>query len=148
MPQVDQRYGRATIYWSAHPQEEQDKTEKPSYGLDWLQKGIWYGPTKLDNRHVHDIQWSHKVYQKYHWKLESQADSRRKKLSRSENPGRDFPRRCNITIPILIAMRSLNHILRKCTGQYKFHKSQEKINHLMYMDDIKLFVKNEKELVT
>ena len=22
--------------------------EKSSYGLDWLQKGIWYGSTKLD----------------------------------------------------------------------------------------------------
>ena len=27
-------------------------------------------------------------------------------------------------------------------------KSQEKTNHLMYMDDIKLFRKNEKELET
>ena len=39
-----------------------------------------------------------------------------------------------------------NHILRKCTGGYKFTKSQETINQLMYMDDIKLFAKNEKEL--
>ena len=31
---------------------------------------------------------------------------------------------------------------------YKIHKSQEKINHLMYMDVIKLFAKNEKELET
>ena len=28
------------------------------------------------------------------------------------------------------------------------NKSQEKINHLMYMDNIKLFAKNEKELET
>ena len=35
----------------------------------------------------------------------------------------------------------LNHILRKCTGGYKLHKSQEKINHLIYMDDIKMFAK-------
>ena len=35
-------------------------------------------------------------------------------------------------------------ILRKCTGGYKLDKSQEKkINHLMFMDDIKLFSKNE-----
>ena len=31
-------------------------------------------------------------------------------------------------------------------GGYKLHKSQENINHLMYIDDIKLFAKNEKEL--
>ena len=46
----------------------------------------------------------------------------------------------------IIAMMPLNHILRKCTAGYKLNRSQEKINHLMYMDDIKLFAKNEKEL--
>ena len=45
-------------------------------------------------------------------------------------------------------MKLLNHILRKCTAGYKLSKSQEKINHWMYMDDIKLFDKNEKELQT
>ena len=42
----------------------------------------------------------------------------------------------------------LNHILRKCAAGYKLSRSQEKINQLMYMDDIKLFAKNEKELET
>ena len=42
----------------------------------------------------------------------------------------------------------LNHILRKCTAGYKLSRSQEKIKHLMYMDNIKLFAKNEKELET
>ena len=46
----------------------------------------------------------------------------------------------------IIAMMPLNHILRKCTAGYKLRRSQEKINHLMYIDDIKLFAKNEKEL--
>ena len=48
----------------------------------------------------------------------------------------------------IIAKMPLNHILRKCTAGYKLSKSPEKINHLMYMDDIKLFAKNEKELET
>ena len=48
----------------------------------------------------------------------------------------------------IIAMMPLNHILRKCTAGYKLSSAQEKINHLMYMDDIKLFAKNEKELKT
>ena len=45
-------------------------------------------------------------------------------------------------------MMPLNHILRKYTGGYKFNKLQAKINHLMYMDDIKLLAKNKKELET
>ena len=48
----------------------------------------------------------------------------------------------------LIAMMPLNQILRKCTVGYKLSRSKEKVNHLMYMDDIKLLAKNEKELET
>ena len=44
----------------------------------------------------------------------------------------------------IITMMPLNHILRKCTAGYKLSRSQEKINHLMYMGDIKLFAKNKK----
>ena len=42
-------------------------------------------------------------------------------------------------------MMPLNHILKKCTSGYKLTNSQEKINHLMYMDNFKLFAKKEKE---
>ena len=44
----------------------------------------------------------------------------------------------------IIAKMSPKHLLRKCTARYNLSRTQEKINHLMYMDDIKLFVKNEK----
>ena len=52
----------------------------------------------------------------------------------------------DVLLPLLLekAMMPLNHILRKCTTGYKLSKSQEKINHLMYMDDIKLFGKTKK----
>ena len=36
-------------------------------------------------------------------------------------------------------MMPLNHILKKCTAGYKHSKSHEKINHLMFINDIKLF---------
>ena len=45
-------------------------------------------------------------------------------------------------------MMPLDYTFRKCTGGYKLDKAQEKINRLIYMDDIKLFAKNEKELET
>ena len=48
----------------------------------------------------------------------------------------------------IIAMMPRNHILRKCTAGYKLSRSQGKINHQMYMNDIKLFAKKEKELET
>ena len=45
-------------------------------------------------------------------------------------------------------MMSLFRILRKCTEGYKLTKPREKINRLKYIDDIKLFEKNKKELET
>ena len=48
----------------------------------------------------------------------------------------------------IIAMMPLNHILRKCAAGYKLRRQQEKINHQMYTDDIKLFAKNEKKMET
>ena len=48
----------------------------------------------------------------------------------------------------IIAKMPLNHTLKKCTAGYKLSRLQEKINHLMYMDDIKLFAKNEREVET
>ena len=39
----------------------------------------------------------------------------------------------------IITMMPLNLILIKFTAGYKLSRSQEKINHLMYIDDIKLF---------
>ena len=46
----------------------------------------------------------------------------------------------------VMALMLLNYILRKYTESCKFTKSQRKINHLVYMDESKLFVKNKKEL--
>ena len=42
----------------------------------------------------------------------------------------------------IITMMPHNHILRKCTAGYKLNRSQEKINHLMYMSNY--LQKNEK----
>ena len=45
----------------------------------------------------------------------------------------------------ITSLMPLNHIVRKWTAGYKLSRSQEKFNHLMYVDDIKLFSKNEKK---
>ena len=42
----------------------------------------------------------------------------------------------------------LNHIFRNCPGEYKFSISDEKIDHIMYMDYINVFTKNEKKTKT
>ena len=122
------------------------RRKKTSYGLDWLQKDIWYGAAKLDNKlsqNVQNITWSHKVHRENYENLESWIDSRRKKIQRSI-----FQWYALSLLLFIIAMMPLNDILRKCIAGYKLSTSQEKIYHLMYMDNIKLFAKNEKELET
>ena len=54
----------------------------------------------------------------------------------------------NSLSPLLFvsAMIPLTHILRKSKPGYEFSGSEEKIHHLLYMDDLKLYSKNEKEL--
>ena len=40
----------------------------------------------------------------------------------------------------------LTSVLKTTKHSYEFAKNREKINHLLYMDDLKLYAKNEKEL--
>ena len=46
----------------------------------------------------------------------------------------------------VLALIPLNMILRKAKAAYKFSGDKEKINHLLFMDDLKLYSHNEKEL--
>ena len=142
--------GTAELFYIDQHILKESKTRRKNscYGLDWLQNGS----AKLDNKlpqNVQNITWSHKLYRENHEKLESGIDSRRKTLSWNKYPKR-YIFRGDALSPLLfiIATMPLNYILRKCTAGYKLSRSQEKINHLTYIDDIKLFAKKEKELET
>ena len=43
-------------------------------------------------------------------------------------------------------MMLIDQEFRKCIKGYKLTKAQEKINHVMYMDNIKLFAKKGKKI--
>ena len=76
------------------------------------------------------------------WRVELTSGGRR--LAETKIQRGLFQRDALLPLLFIIAMMPLNHILRKCTAGYKLSRSQENVNHLMYMDDIKLFAKNEK----
>ena len=77
MPQGNRWY---IVYWWTHPQGEQNETEKCGQGVDWLPKGLWYGPIKLDDKllkNIHNIWQSYKVFYSSQEKMESRIDHRK-----------------------------------------------------------------------
>ena len=48
----------------------------------------------------------------------------------------------------VISLIPMSHILRKVKAGYELGKGEITINHLLFMDDLKLFGKNEKEIET
>ena len=46
----------------------------------------------------------------------------------------------------VLALNSLSLIFRKVNAAYKFSESKEKINHLLFTDDLKLYSRSEKGL--
>ena len=46
----------------------------------------------------------------------------------------------------VLALIPLSLILRKAKAAYEFSESKEKINHLLFMDDLKLYSRSEKGL--
>ena len=142
---------RVTIHRSLHPQREQHQTEKSSYGLDRLQKAYDLVPQSL-------IMNCHKMYkisdevikfiEKTMKTWKDELTTRQKTLAEANTQRGIFQRDALSPLLLVIAMMPLNHIFRKCARGFKLSNLQEKINHLMYMDDIKLFGKNEKELET
>ena len=80
------------------------------------------------------------------WKMELTAGGR--SLAEAKIQRVIFQGDAIAVLLIIIAMILLNHLLRKCTAGYKLSRSEEKINHLLYMDDIKQLGKIKKELET
>ena len=92
------------------------------------------------SQNIRDISQSHKVYRENYEELESRNDSRRKSLAEVKIQRGIFQGDALSPLLFVITVMPLNHIFRKCTGGYKLHKYQEKINN------IEPFAKNEREL--
>ena len=47
----------------------------------------------------------------------------------------------------VLALIPLSFILRKAKAAYEFSESKERINHLLFMDDLKLYSRSDKGLL-
>ena len=101
--------------------------EKCGYSMGWLQKRHTICPTKLDNRlfqSIQDIWRSYEAYRGNNEKLE--LTDGRKSLAEVKIQRGIFHGDALSLLLYIIVILPLNHMLRKCTGGYKLHKSQEK----------------------
>ena len=125
MPQKLQRNNRDALHRSIDLKWERDQTEKSIYGLDWLQKDIWYGSTKLDNKPPQNVQNFSQIFLEKTmktWRVGLIAGGRslaEAKIQRGICQG-------DTLLPLLfvIALMTLNHILRKGIAGYKLSRSQ------------------------
>ena len=101
----------------------------------------------LDNKLSQNIRLSHKLYWENHENLESGTDSRREKLRWNKDLKRHIPRRCTITITIYNCDDVTQPHTQKMYSWVQTYSIAGK-DKSMYMDDIKLFAKNEKGLKT
>ena len=144
MPQGIQRHSRITLHRSTHPKREQDETE--NLAMAWIDYKKAYDMVpqswiincltmhKISHEVINFIEKTMKT-----WRVELTAGGRslaETKIQRGIFQGDKLS-----YLWFIIAMMSLNHILRKGTAEYRHTWSQEKINHIMYIDDIKLFAK-------
>ena len=145
MLQSIQRHRKVTLHWSVHPQREQDETEKSS----WQQKvhdmipQSWmicsWKKYKISDGVINFIEKTMKI-----WSVELTAGG--KTLAETKTQRGIFQGDSLSPLLFVIAMMPLNQILRKCTARYKLNESREKINHLIYVYDIKLLANKEKRI--
>ena len=53
---------------------------------------------------------------------------------------------CLSPLLFVICLLPMSIVLRKCRAGYQFGRGQVKVNHLLFMDDLKLFAKDEMEI--
>ena len=123
-----------TVYWSTHRQGEQNETQKYSYGVDWLQKGIY--DMVLQSEIINCLKMyetSDEVNRENYEKLDSGTDGRRKKLSWGEHSERYLPGRCAITITICDSDDATQlHTKKMPWGWGDTNLLNRKINYQMY----------------
>ena len=125
--------GGSTIHWSTtHPKEEKNEWNKSSNGLTKKTYDIVPQSWIIDSLKMYTI--SGEVI-KF---IEKIMKNKRVKLTAGgkgwgENQERDFLEEAQLLLQFIIVMKLVNLILRKSTGKYKIHKSQENINYFVYM---------------
>ena len=119
--------------WSAHLQGKQSDVKKGKYGVDWQQNGSWYCLTIFDRKLLEYFKISNKIIKfitkaMKKWKMELVAGG--KTLSEVKILW-DITKGDTLTLLLLvIAMMSLNCILRKGSGATNLQNRKKRLTTL------------------
>ena len=125
-----------------------EKVNKLVNGLDRLQESIRHGATFMDPEMPGDgwrIQEHHYHNQQYHGELEDSIDIWRNRSWASGYQMRNFPRRLLIAIAVYIDHVAIDPSDEMRAG-YRFAKDMKPVNHLLFMDDLKLYGASKDQL--
>ena len=124
----------------------QTKKSKSGYGMDRLQKSIWHSAAFLDNpKHgaSHDWSQNHQPCPAISGKLEHRPNIWWQAPCQHQDQRGNIPRRCTVITALLCSHQPTELHPQRCQSRIQL-KTRHKINHLLYMDDLKLYAKNEK----
>ena len=119
--------------------------------MDRLQEGLRHDTTLMADRMPGNI-WCrgkyHQVPQEHNAQLEYISYKLWNQVSRGQHQKRDLPRRLTTPLLFIVAMILMTRVLEGMEVVYQLKKGGCRINHLMFMDDIRLFGRGTKEIDT
>ena len=112
--------------------------------MDWFSESLWHGPPILGERELKQDEHSKQcgnLFGKNNEVLEGGANLQFWNTWGNIYQDRNFSRGCAITIVVC----NCPHTFDTANSGYEF-RTKETVNHLLFMDDLKLHSKKEKTL--
>ena len=116
--------------------------------MDWLQERLWHGTTFLDQSNSQCNRCSSqylKSCHKWHEERQSIFIKQWERNGENENERGIFQGNSFSLLLFVIAMLPLTMTLRERDAGFRFSGVREKVKHLLFMDDLKPYGRNESE---
>ena len=119
--------------------------------MDRLQVGLWHNTTLMTGR-MPGNRWCrgkhHQIPQEHNAQLEDNSYKLWNQVSKGQHQKRDLPRRLTISTALHSSNDPSDKGLERMEVGYQLKKGGSRINHLMFMDDIKMFGRGTKGIDT
>ena len=116
--------------------------------MDRLQEGHRHDTTLMADRMPGNI-WCrgkhHQIPQEHNAQLEDNSYKLWNQVRRGQHQKKDLPRRLTISTALHSSNDPIDRVLGRMEVGYQLKKGGSRINHMMFMDDIKLFGRGQRD---